>query len=624
MHSIREMLFNVADHCSKASPQGELVWFYHALKQETASCIYYGFPTLFPSILDRLDIMNKLMNDSLVDQAFSSAAKQLLIPMLVPCFTTPKMLFQLMSDSSTLFESTEKTAAAINIIVGFTDTLLDKTWAQTTDIFGNCSSVDDICLVQKKMELLESNAEFKCLNVIVRAAIFWCSSLPQEGWQIIQPLCLKLISITNSLIDRASAIPGNQIQSLPSLMQHSFPGKLLPFILVSALSLPAVRELFPSILKDFWPQVEALSSRIHAVLDVLKPQRSKNEDPELPQTQSFTMEMDFVGSQLANVSSQLSMILDLPAEEPIQYEVILKALWNNVINGKGFKSFKIKNCKYGFELHRVIIPVDLARIFGAETFLVRYCKDYVNAESIAFEYDSEIMSLEENRTVLSQHIYPVAQADAVQNDNVVAAVLPPPAPTTLSTCIDIFSDTCTDESRRWLEDLQNTLAWVGSHFASTLIIGEEYPVDEDVRSRWASSLLFRGGLNATTLSTYPQDQVCDDQYQTNEHLLEQIVDNVGHGKKLLDKIRNILDPGSASSGSNPKLLATRLKRQDSVEAALEKSGGFEVVDRAVRAAFAALLKHNHTSYMGSPITADGNPSEPVIDAWRSALQLRRW
>lgn len=534
------------------------------------------------------------------------------------------MLFQLMSDSNTRFESKEKTAIAISIIVGFTDTLLDKTWAQTTDIFGSCGSIDDTCSVQKKMEMLENNAEFKCLNVVVRAAIFWCSSLPQEGWQIIEPVCLKLISITNSLIDRASAIPGNQIQSLPSLIQHSFPGKLLPFILVSTLSLPAVRELFPSILKDFWPQVEALSSRVHTVLDVLKPQNAKHEDPELPRVHSFTMNMDFVGSQLANVSSQLSVILDLSTEESIQYEVILKALWSKVINGKGFKSVKIKDCNNGFELHRVTIPVDLARVFGTETFLVRYRKDCVNAESSVFEYDSEKISLGENRTVLSQHIYPIAPTDALQSENVEAAVLPPPAPTTLSTCIDIFSDTCPDESRRWLEDFQNILAWVGSHFAATLIIGEEYPVDEDIRSRWASSLLFRGGLNATAVPIYSQDQAGKDQDQTSEHLLGQIVDNVGYGKKLLDKIRNILDPGSASCGTKPKLLATRLKRQDSVEAALEKSGGFEVVDRAVRAAFAALLKHSNTSYMGSPITTDGNPSEPVIDAWRSALQLRRW
>lgn len=616
----------MADHCSKVYPQGELVWFYHALKQETASCIYYGFPTLFPSILDRLDLMTKLMKDSSEHQPFSSAAKQLLIPMLVPCFTSPKMLFQLMSDSGILFESKEKTVTAISIVVKFVDTLLDKTWSQTNDILGSCGSSDDddIYSIQKKMEILENNAEFKCLNVVVRAAIFWCSSLPQEGWQIVQPLCLKLISITNSLIDRSTSITGNQTQILPTLMQHSFSGKLLPFIIVSTLSLPAIRELFPSILKDFWPRVEALSSRIHAVLDVLKHQHLTRQHSEFPRVPSSEVNMDFVGIQLAHLSSQLSAFLFLPSEELIRYEIILKTLWNKIITAKGFENVKIKDCKNGFELHRVTIPVDLARIFGAETFLVRYRKDCDRVDSNAFEYDPEKMSLVENRTILSQHIYPVPQADAQQNEHVGAAMLPPPAPTAVSTNIELVSNKCTLESRHWLEDFQNTLAWVGSHFAATLIIGDESPVDENVRSRWASSLLFRGGLNAKTVPTYPQEQVGEDQTQTSEHLLEQIVDNVGFGKKLLDKIRNILDPGSATCGTNPKLLATRLKRQDSVEAALEKSGGFEVVDRAVRAIFAALLKHSNTSYMWSLITTDGNPSEPVIDTWRSALQLRRW
>ncbi|TMW60609.1 hypothetical protein Poli38472_000651 [Pythium oligandrum] len=112
----------------------------------------------------------------------------------------------------------------------------------------------------------------------------------------------------------------------------------------------------------------------------------------------------------------------------------------------------------------------------------------------------------------------------------------------------------------------------------------------------------------------------------NDSLLSQIVSNCGAGKKLVDKVKEALDPGSGS-GSGPntkKLLAARLKRQDSVEAALEKSGSIESVDKAVRVAFAVLLKHSHTAYVTDALTSDGTPAEPVVDAWRSAIQLRRW
>ncbi|KAH7479169.1 uncharacterized protein KRP23_5967 [Phytophthora ramorum] len=102
------------------------------------------------------------------------------------------------------------------------------------------------------------------------------------------------------------------------------------------------------------------------------------------------------------------------------------------------------------------------------------------------------------------------------------------------------------------------------------------------------------------------------------------MENVGSGKKLLDKVRNALDPGSAPGGTHPQLRIARLKRQDSVEATLEKSGGIEAVDRAVRATFAALLKHTNISYTTEPISNDGALADAVVDAWKAALQLRRW
>ena len=76
------------------------------------------------------------------------------------------------------------------------------------------------------------------------------------------------------------------------------------------------------------------------------------------------------------------------------------------------------------------------------------------------------------------------------------------------------------------------------------------------------------------------------------------MDNKGAGKILLDKIRAAIDTDSSTSVSaNPSVIRSRLKRQDSVERSLEKSGSFEAVDRAIRAIFGVLLKHSNIYYI---------------------------
>ncbi|KAE9340025.1 hypothetical protein PF008_g11289 [Phytophthora fragariae] len=297
--SIREILFSIADHVSKLPLSGEALWFYHAVKQETASAICYGFSTLFPSLLDKLQIMNRLMVSKCHSETELTPGQKLLIPMLVPGFTSTKMLFQLMTDPDTLFEADGSSDAVVTeTVITFMSTLLDGLWGQMNDVVK--SSSGDITGLMKRLDAIE--------------------------------------------------------------MRHEF-----------------------------------------------------NE-------------------------------------------------------------------------------------------------------------------------------------------------------------------------------------------------------------RWLHSPLFRGGLEELWSGLEHENN----EVGRNEALLLQVVDNVGNGKKLLDKVRNAVDPGSAPGSANPQLRVARLKRQDSVEATLEKSGGIEAVDRAVRATYAALLKHTNISYTTEPISSEGALAETVVDAWKAALQLRRW
>jgi hypothetical protein len=163
-----------------------------------------------------------------------------------------------------------------------------------------------------------------------------------------------------------------------------------------------------------------------------------------------------------------------------------------------------------------------------------------------------------------------------------------------------------------------------------LVIGvSAVDAEADMDPRWMQSPLLRGGLAITTDAEPLQSTRLSDAHddtRRNDLLLQQIVQGLGAGKKLVDRVKLALDPGTAGAvgGANPKLMAARLKRQDSVEAALEKSGGIDVVDKAVRVAFAVQLKHSNAAYVNGGLTKNGTPSEAVIDAWRSALQLRRW
>uniref|UniRef100_K3W723 Uncharacterized protein n=1 Tax=Globisporangium ultimum (strain ATCC 200006 / CBS 805.95 / DAOM BR144) TaxID=431595 RepID=K3W723_GLOUD len=473
LHSIRELLFQVAEHSPKVPSSGELLWFYHAVKQETASSIYYGFSTLFPSLLDRIQVMNRLLTDTSASLGDCSPTKKLLVPMLVPCFTSAKMLFQLMNESCSLFESPDATLASTTVIIKFVDTLMDALWRQTYDLLGDFERIGETPTPTKALDMLENSYEFKCLNVLLRAAIYWCSLNAQDGWRIIESVCLKFVLFTSRILQRAASMQDKQVLKLPLIIQNTFAGKLLPFTLLSVFSLPSIRQSLPSLLDDFWPQLE-----------------------------------------------QLTLTSSCP----------------------GFKCQKVNDCQNGVELHRIAIPLDLMKLFCAETLLIKCFRDS-SASGRQLEYDQDKVSFSPNRTILSQHIYPMSLVVPCVKSAESSSSSPESKITSKSPdaeCQLGFSDVALEDGCIWLQDLQKILVWVGSNYAATLITGTELPSDSVIDSRWVSSPLFQGGLEEDSGLTkllrddsHPESLNC--KVGRNELLLQQIVENSGPGKKLVDK-----------------------------------------------------------------------------------------
>ncbi|KAG1690342.1 hypothetical protein DVH05_028222 [Phytophthora capsici] len=621
LYSIRELLFTIADYVPQQAMSGEILWFYHAVKQETTSAIYHGFPVLFPSLLDRLQVMNRLMVHKPSSGGELTQAQQSLIPMLVPCFTSAKMLFQLLCDPSILFKVDGLADNAVSeSVVTFMNTLLDALWEQTKSAIEHSSG--DTAKLVKSLDAIEANDEFKCLNIMLRAAIFWCSCSVSRSWMIIESICSKLVTFTSKYLDQSNT---GQTHIFPIVIQRSFSGKLLPFLLLSVFSLPSVREALPALLDPFWPQLESFSEKLHTALVLLDKQDVHASQPSLDAHTAVgesSVEADFVDSALASVSKELSTCLLLNTGSSVTYGQIFKSLWNKINQSQGYTYWKVKDLPQDEEIRRVVIPSDLVKLFGTKSLSVKVQKG--TAERL-LGYDPKKISFVPSRTILSQHIYPLKEEPLPVLGGVEASTTPPPAsngqslvkaPVPVIWC----SDTIFEESHEWIKDLQKMVAWVGSHFAATLIVGGELGGGAVISDRWLHSPLFRGGLD----ETWPDPTSTKPEVGRNETLLLQVIENVGQGKKLLDKVRNVLDPGSAPGGANPQFRVARLKRQDSVEATLEKSGGIEAVDRAVRATFAALLKHTNLSYTTEPISSEGALSETVVDAWKAALQLRRW
>lgn len=621
LHSIRELLFKIVQDEKMPVLSAEAQWFYHAVKQEAAAVIYHGFSVLFPSLLDRLQVMNQLLDDQKVDCETQPSAKKLLVPMLVPCFASPKMLFQLMNDTPRLFSNGDASTSTISTVSAFMWTLMDSLWHKSSGIIEGALADDSapLTLRLQELEALEKSDEFKCLNVILRAALFWCSGEAKHGWKVVEAACSKLVDFLLKLLTSPSTVSPSKRVRILLLAQHSLPGRLLPFLLLSTFSLPAVRGSISVLLDSFWPTLEQLISRIHLTLTEVSESKAApliSQDGQ-PSSASRIPEADcsYLDDARVTVTNELRASLSLDTGETLTYGAVCARIWRSTTQALSYQSWKVKDLPGGFELRRVSIPAELGKLFGTDTLVIKFLRESPEIDVVP-DYNSVSVCFKPSLTVLSQHINPVVSSGIDPKSTEASSPCTLPFPETAN-----FSGTRSiggvsmDCCKLWLQDLQNILVWVGSAYSAALVVGDEQPSCLDVDARWRSSPLFKGGL---------EEDSSDNKSERNSALIQQIIDNVGAGKKLLDRVRSALDPGSKPINGNPQLRATRLKRQDSVEATLEKSGGFEAVDRAVRITFAVLLKHSNVSYVSEPLTKDGSPSEMVIDAWRAALTLRRW
>ncbi|CAH0477266.1 unnamed protein product [Peronospora belbahrii] len=613
---ICKLLFMIVNHEPKLPMSGEVVWLYDAVKNESAAAICHGFSALFPSLLDRIQVMNRLMVKKQNLEAKSTPAQELLVPMLVPYFTSAKMLFQLIGDPDVLAKANSSSDTVITeIVIACMDTLLNGLWEKTKNVID--LSPEDFTKLVDDLDDIERNYEFKCFNVLLRATIFWCSRSTNRGWVIIESACMKLVAFISQYLDQCHAMPFEKSQHLLVAIQHSFSGKLLPFVLLSMFSLPSVHDALPALLDPFWSQLEALSTKLHTTFAILsKRSVSYSCNPRVETLSTLKVETDFVDTALASISIELSAYLQQTSGSSVTYNQILKRLWDKIIKSKGYAHWKVKNL-VDAEIRRIAIPVDLAKLFGTETLLVKVQK--AGTESGLLDYEPGKISFAPSRTILSQHIYPRLSTPGKAETDMGPSSAPQSLAMTHSSVVWCPGETIA-KSHEWLKDLQNIIAWVGSHYATNLVIGGSLNTGVAVSERWLQSTLFRGGLE----EAWPEAALKDNEVGRNEALLLQVIDNVGNGKKLLDKVRNALDPESGRGNENLQFRAVRLKRKDSVEAILEKSDGIEAVNRAVRATFAALLKHTHVSYTNEPISSKGALAESVINAWKAALQLRRW
>ncbi|TDH65060.1 uncharacterized protein CCR75_002142 [Bremia lactucae] len=620
LYSIQKALFILADHVPSAFMSKEVIWFYQAVKQETALAIYHGFPTMFPSLSDRIQIMNRLMANTNTAEAEWTPSQKLILPRLFPYFTSAKMLFQLFCDPNMLFQANNDSDETVSAcIIKFIGTLLDALWGKTKKAMEKMSK--DMTQLMENFDAVEKSHEFKCLNILLRAAIYWCACSVNQSWGILESVCTLLVRYLVSSLDQCSRMNLNQREVVPIILQHSFSGKLLPFVILSALSLPAVREALPALLKTVWPEIEALLTRLHSILLVVIKQ---NVSPPTRVPENVSSDIycngvtDFVDTAPVNISEEFAQYLFIQRSEPIiTYGQVLQKVFDKIIRVQNFTSCKVKALANSVEIRRIRISADLAKILGSNSLLVKV--GAAKPESL-LEYDSRKISFGPSRTILSQHIYPIN--DESVNDmgrNKVSHLSPQPQHS-----ITKGSVISMEQSHEWLIDLHKVLSWVGSHYAAALLLGDESN-SVFVKDRWLNSPLFQGGLEEPRSDMVSNDDINvpsnHNVVNRNEILLQQVIDNVGNGKKLLDKVRCALDP---ESKLNPQLRFVKLRRQDSIEASLEKSGGHEAVDRAVRAAFAALLKHTNISYTTDPISDQGTLAETVVNAWKAALQLRRW
>ncbi|RHY55188.1 hypothetical protein DYB30_001880 [Aphanomyces astaci] len=603
LFQLRELLFQLADVPWTPTASAEVDWFGHVIQRETVATINAGFSVMFPSLLDRLAILTRLLHD---DKKVSN----LLVPMLVPNFASPKALFALMSEESTLVAEGDR---CHNVVTMFADKLLQSLWLKSTSLGTLSANVD-------------TTMEFQCLNVLLRATVFWSSM--NQGWTIAKHICIRLVHYMQLLLETAAAAPLSPV-AVAALLSTSFPGKLLPFLLLNMTSLPSIQQNFSSAMADLWPNLEMLLHNIHMFMATsdgsAKPFEGSSSG--LPggttvSTPLLSLDNDTLLQHPVVLSARMQGLLQIPpttAPRASMPGVEFATRFWEVIRTTSSGFHRINVISRDYDLYRVVLAPSAAAVLQQRSLVVGF-RGGTDDHLAKTPYDSAKVSLTFSWDVLTTHIQAGALSSKSPFSTMTSSSPTTSAPATLGgdgdgACIE------------WLHDFQNLLSYLGSHYASSLILAtESTAVPSAGLERWLQSPLFRGGLEEEQQSSPTTDSDDHPKATRNAHILQQILDNEGAGAKLVEKVKTALDPDAASAHANPKLRAasTRMKRIDSVERTLEKSGGFEAVDRAVRSTFAVLLKHTHVAYTSNPVTRDGMPGEALLDAWRAALQLRRW
>ncbi|KAL0585650.1 hypothetical protein ABG067_004573 [Albugo candida] len=632
LNLIQLELFNIIEHpVMLPAALSDVTWMCTAIEQESAFCIYHGFGSLFPSLAERLDVLKYFLekgSSSPIDLDFDPnfwdveneifTKKQTLLPMLMSCFTSHRMLFQLMSYSESSAGNTAKMSRSLtDVTQGLFETLMINLWRQTTAVMEKWmreapKDTTNCAAILEELEQVILSDEFKVLNILLRANIFWVSRSFETSWQTVQFVITRIITYIINLIEMVNNGADNMDKRLCAwVIKSSFCGKVLPFLILSTLSLQNVRDNFQSMAGTIWPSIKCLLLEIQDAIEETDAECFEMIVCDEERFREGTKEG--LSSPNVMVSEDLSHLLfGQPSKDTVPLHQVLEALW--------MKQTDLV-CDADKTFARMLIPSELEILFGTATFMVRASqlpRDELQENDLRTLFAPSWM-------ILSQHIYP--ESDNSREDQVEEA-----QGSTSESTATTFSlrplhmkniHHSIETSYSWLKDLRNILAWAGSHYASALVASNRSLVDYELIQRWTKSPLFVGGLEKDGI----EETGASDLDNIYNRFLRQIVENEGNGKKVLEKIRLALDLGGIGkvpTSINPKLQATRLRRQDSVEAALQKSGSFEAVDRAVRSTFAVLLKHTHLGSTSSAMIMDQTISEKLVDLWRASLQLRRW
>lgn len=590
---------------------------------------------LFPTLGDRLRLHSevlKLGNSTCKDSNLESRQmlRSLMQPWLLPFFTGPKMLFFVLKqlqqgssiDENSKVSLNSESCVSIESLWAYASALIENIWSKT-EIACNTIGMDSkiTSASQEALAIILESEEYKCLNVLLQAVLAWHTTAEDSlSWGLISKTCNSLLGYAASILDMFNTEIGVQI--LPDILEHSFVGKLLPLALLSICANKGIENSLSSKFKDIWPKMDALIVALHAATESIDQLASVYDATSTRLEHGQKPSMTDFSAAMVELQSDLSSMLKLPKRTPLSS--VYAAIWRYIVaSGCTIVPFDTNSKSNTHRPYRIIVNDELGHLLGTSELMISSNVENLNANTT---YSHDRIKFLQSSLLLSQKLrtiqQPTSQSCSLPDPSIGVGILPAP----LGLKFDPTSNSLVDRFS-WVMDFQRILTWTGARYAETLINGNCESKEESALNRWISSSLFKGGLDIATDTAHQSHESIginsNSRRLRNREIIDQILDNRNEGKTLIDKIRLVIDP-NAKASADPKLRTSRLRRQDSVERTLEKSGGYEAVDKAVRSTFAVLLKHSHCSYTATPMRDDGMPTEAIIDMWRASLQLRRW